>query len=282
MARIPRARVVFHLAASVNALAGWDTLAPVNLNALGASIALAERDGALLQLASTLSVFVSSNGEHADAEEKLPEQHDLWLHGGYAQTKAAAEFALLQRAHVRWQVVRYGLLVPEAGAPFPPRHFAPAFLRALSRVGCVPDQAECAAVDLTPVDGAARAATQLARDGAPCWRHWANPQSARLAEIVAAIEAVRGPFARCSMGDWLGRLRSLPRVERALLRSAFDKSGFLAEDAAVSPVLNVDLFQSTLRHFLPMDPGRETPPPPHDLLPGVVHSMLASLKREGP
>ena len=282
MARIPRARVVFHLAASVHALVGWDALAPVNLNALGASIALAERDGALLQLASTLSVFVSSNGEQADAEEELPEQHDLWLHGGYAQTKAAAEFALAQRAHVRWQVVRYGLLVPEAGAPFPPRHFAPAFLRALSRVGCVPDQAERAAVDLTPVDGAARAAIQLARDGALCWRHWANPESAHLADLVAATEAMRGRFARCSMDDWLGRLRSMPRLERALLRSAFDKSGFLAEDAAVSPVLNVDLFQSTLRHFLPTDSGRETPPPPHDLLPGVVHSMLASLEREGP
>ncbi|MGI4943019.1 MAG: NAD-dependent epimerase/dehydratase family protein [Janthinobacterium lividum] len=77
MARIPRAGVVFHLAASVHALAGWDTLEPVNLNALGASVALAERDGALLQLASTLSVFVSSNGKHADVEEKLPERRDL-------------------------------------------------------------------------------------------------------------------------------------------------------------------------------------------------------------
>ncbi|MGI4943020.1 MAG: hypothetical protein ACRYHQ_21060 [Janthinobacterium lividum] len=145
----------------------------------------------------------------------------------------------------------------------------------------MPDQAERAALDLTPVDGAARAAIQLARAGTPCWRHWANPEAAHLADVVAAIEAVRGPCARCRMGDWLGRLGSLPRVEGALLRSAFDKSGFLAEDAAVSPVLNVDLFQSTLRYFLARGPGPETLPSPRDLLPGVVHSMLASLEREG-
>ena len=278
---IPRARVVFHLAAAVHALAGWDRLAPVNLAALGASIALARRDGALLQLASTLSVFVSSNARDADVEARLPERHDLWLHGGYAQTKAAAEMALAQMANLRWQVVRYGLLVPEAGALFPTHQFAPAFLRALNRVGAVPDQAERAAVDLTPVDDAARTAVQLARNEAVHWRHWANPESAQLADVVGAIEAECGSFARCSMDEWLGRLRVLPRMDRALLRSAFDKSGFLAEDAATMPVLNVDLFQSTLRRFVPGDARRDAPPPPRDLLPGVVRSMLASLAQEG-
>ncbi len=281
MDRIPRARTIFHLAAAVHALAGWNALAPVNVNGLGASVALARRDGALLQLASTLSVFVSSNSAHAEAEARLPERHDLWVHGGYAQTKAAAEMALLRTADLRWQVVRYGLLVPEAGAPFPPLHFAPAFLRALSRVGAVPDQAERAAVDLTPVAGAAHAAIRLARAEAPHWRHWANPISAQLADVVAAIEAERGRLPRCSLDDWLGRLGSLPRMDRALLRSAFDKSGFLAEDAVASPVLNVDLFQSTLRRFMPGEPGQDSPPPPCDLLPGVIRSMLASLEREG-
>jgi nucleoside-diphosphate-sugar epimerase len=275
MGRIPRARTIFHLAATMHALAGWNALAPVNLAGLAAAIALAERDGALVQLASTLSVFVSSNAQRADTEAPLPERDDFWLHGGYAQTKAAAEMVLLRTEHVRWQVVRYGLLVPDAGAPFPPRHFAPAFLHALSLVGAVPDQAERAAVDLTPVNGAARAAIELARNEAPRRRHYANPQSAQLAELVAAIEAVRGPFEICPMHDWLGRLRPLPRIDRALLRSAFDKSGFLAEDAAVSPMLNVDLFQSTLRQFVPPYPGREAPPPPNDLLPGIVRSMLA-------
>ena len=131
------------------------------------------------------------------------------------------------------------------------------------------------------MNGAARAAIQLARNQAPRWRHYANPRPAELADIVAAIEAVRGPFARCSMSGWLGRLRPLPRIDRALLRSAFDKGGFLTEEATASPVLNVDLFQSTLRRFISADAWQDAPPSPRDLLPGVVRSMLASLEQEG-
>ena len=281
LAAIPRARIVFHLAAAVHALAGWERLAPVNLAGLGASVALARRDGALLQLASILSVFVSSNARDADAAETLRDRTIFGSTAAIAQTKAAAEMALAGLDDLRWQVIRYGLLVPDAGAPFPPQHFAPAFLRALDRLGAVPDRAEAASVDLTPVDAAAGAAIRLARDGAPCWRHWANRRSAQLADVVAAIEAVRGRFPRCAMAEWLVRLRPLPRMERALLRSAFDKSGFLAEDAAVSPILNVDLFQSTLRRFLPADAGQDAPPAPPILLPGVIGSMLTSLAQEG-
>ena len=63
-----------HLAASLHALAGWRTLAPVNLGGLRHSLRLARRDGAVLQLASTLSVFVSSNAPDADREAPLPER----------------------------------------------------------------------------------------------------------------------------------------------------------------------------------------------------------------
>ena len=273
MRRIPRADVIFHLAASVHALAGWHALAPVNLAGLAASVALAGRDDAVLQLASTLSVYVSSNAEAADGEGTLPESDAVWLYGGYAQTKAAAEFALARMTSLRWQVVRYGLLVPEPGDAFPARHFAAIFCRALLRLGLVPDPAEQAAVDLTPVDGAAAAAIRLAREAAPCWRHWANPVAAPLSEVVAAIEAARGPLARCSRPEWLGRLQALPRIERTLLRAAFDKSGFLADQPG--GLLNVDLFQATGRRFIPAGPLGDAPPPPGDLLPGFVQSMLA-------
>lgn len=274
---VPRSGTVFHLAAAMHALVGWEALAPVNLLGLGASVALAERDGALLQLASTLSVFVSSNASRADAEEPLPARDDLWLYGGYAQTKAAAEFALARRSGLRWQVIRHGLLVPEAGAAFPPRHFAPMFLRALCRTGAVPEQAERADVDLTPVDGAARESIRLARAGVPRWRHWANRETACLADVVDAVEALRGPFARVPMAEWLDRIRPLPRMERTLLRAAFDKSGFLAGSGA-GVLLNVDLFQSTSRCFVPAARGSDVPPPPARLLPGFVQSMLASLE----
>ncbi len=280
--RIPRARTIFHLAAAVHALAGWSALAPVNLDGLGASIALARRDGALVQLASTLSVFVSSNSAHADAERRLPERHDLWLHRRLRADQGGRRDGAAPDRRMcggRWfdtacSCLRQGRRSRRCISHRPSSAHC-------SRVGAVPDQAERAAVDLTPVAGAARAAIRLARTEAPCWRHWANPEAAQLSETIAAIEAVRGRFPRCRMKDWLGRLRSLPRMDRALLRSAFDKSGFLAEDAVASPVLNVDLFQSTLRRFVSAEPAQDAPPPPRDLLPGVIRSMLASQEQAG-
>ena len=274
LARVPRAGVVMHLAAAVHALAGWRVLAPVNLHGLRHSMRLARRDGALLQLASTLSVFVSSNAPDADREECLPVRSDRWLVGGYAQTKAAAEFALAGSG-LRCQVIRYGLLVPEPGIAFPSDHFAPTFLAALRQAGAVPMEAEQATVDLTPVDGAAAAAIEAARGGGIGWRHWANGTAATLSDTLAAIEAAVGPFPRVSSDNWEARLRTLTPVGRTLLRAAFNKSGFLADDAARRPVLNLDLFQSTHRRFLPAGSVRPgAPPSPALLLPGMVASML--------
>ncbi len=272
-AQVPVATVIVHLAAEMDALAGWSRLRPANLDALAASVALARRDGALLQLASSLSVLVSSNAARADAPGPLAADEALWLHGGYAQTKAAAEAALASCGLERWQVVRYGLLTPEPSLPFPPGHFAPIFASALRAVG-VPGVAERAMVDLTPVEAAAAAAIRLARSAEPGWTHWANVAAASLAEVVGALEdSVGHLLAVTSRETWLSRVAALPALPRALLRAAFDKSAFLQDDAARGPVLNVDLFQSTHRRFVaPGAPGASAPPA--SLLPGVAASML--------
>lgn len=270
--QVPAAAVVLHLAAEVDALAGWSRLRAANLDALAASVALARRDAALLQLASSLSVLVSSNASRADAPGPLAADEALWLHGGYAQTKAAAEAALASCGLERWQVIRYGLLTPEGGAPFPTGHFAPTFASALRVVG-VPDGAERAMVDLTPAEGAAAAAIRLACSAQPGWTHWANATAASLAVVVAALEASGGPLPVRSRDAWLTRVADLPAVPHTLLRAAFDKTAFLQDDAARAPVLNVDLFQSTHRRFVGTD-GPGAPAPPSSLLPGVVESML--------
>ncbi|MGI4730177.1 MAG: NAD-dependent epimerase/dehydratase family protein [Janthinobacterium lividum] len=270
---VPRADAVIHLAAAMHALARWDALAPANLDGLRGSVALARRDDALLQLGATLSVFVSSNAGRADRPEPLPECPDLWLHGGYAQTKAAAEYALLASGIGRRQVVRYGLLVPEPGAVFPPGHFAPAFARALRGVAALPDAAEQAAVDLTPVDAAVGAAIRLARAGRPGVYHCANPRSALLADVVGALAAAAGELPVVARATWRERVTALPAIPRTLLRSAFEKTRFLADDAARVPLLNVDLFQATHRRFVPDGEPSELPDPA-ELLPGLAASML--------
>ncbi len=275
--QVPQAAAVLHLGAAMSALAAWDRLAPVNLAGLRASVALARRDDAVLQLASTLSVFVSSNAQRADRGVPLPPDEALWLHGGYAQTKAAAEHALLATGLPRWQIVRYGLLVPEGGVPFPAGHFAPAFAAALAEVAALPAEAERAAVDLTPVGGAAAAAIGLALSGAPGIVHHANPQAAALQAVVRGLEAASGTLPVIATPAWVERVAALPAIPRALLRAAFGKTCFLQTDAARAPLLNVDLFQSTHRRFV--DAGTVEVPSPETLMPGVVASMLADRGR---
>lgn len=267
MAAVPRAGHILHLAGAMHALTGWDRLAPLNLGGLRPAIALARRDGAALHLASTLSVFVSSNAPRADVATPLARRDDMWLHGGYAQTKAAAEYALAADGTVRGHVIRHGLLVPEGGGPFPPGHLAPAFADALRKVGALPDMAERAMVDLTPVAAAAATTIRLARAGASPVHHCANPTAASLEAIVTAGEAL--PVI--DRAAWRARVAALPATPRTLLRAAFDKTYFLRTDAVRGPLLNMDLFQATHRRFVAESDGDM--PGPAELLPGTVASM---------
>lgn len=283
MAAIPRSGAVFHLAALVHAFDGWGKLSPTNIGSLRHAAALARRDSALLQIASTLSLAVSSNWNDCDHEALPPASADFWLYGGYAQTKVAAEFALLEAAgDLRWQIVRYGLLVPEGGSLFSPDHFAPSLASAIDEVGALPAEAEEAEVDLTPVDGAGEAAMRIAVSGELGVFHWANPEGARLSAFVAALEverAARGgaPLPVVPVADWEARLATLPGLKRALLRSAFRKSDFLAREAARGPILNADLFQATGRHFgigRALAVGCAHPPAPTRLLPWIAAAAL--------
>ena len=188
-------------------------------------------------------------------EGAAPAEGGLWLFGGYAQTKAGAEFALARAGKdLRWQIIRGGLLVPECGAPFPSGHFATAFAAALGDAGVLPEEAEEAAVDLTPVGGAAEAALRIAENGGPGVFHWANIQGACLSDVIDAIGRERSrrgipPLPTVSTAKWEDRIAALPGIRRALLRSAFRKSDFVTREAARGPFLNADLFQATGRKF---------------------------------
>lgn len=272
VAAVPRAGRIIHLAGTMHALAGWDRLASLNLGGLRPAIALARRDGAALHLASTLSLFVSSNAPRADVAAPLAQRDDLWLHGGYAQTKAAAEYALAADGTVRSHVVRHGLLAPEGGGPFPPGHLAPAFAAALRRIRALPDAAERAMIDLTPVGHAAAATIRLARAGGSPVHHCANPAAASLEAIIAAGDA----WPVIDRAAWRARVAALPATPRTLLRAAFDKTRFLRTDAARGPLLNMDLFQSTHRRFVADGDGDM--PGPAALLPGMVASMRRGMR----
>ena len=253
-AEVPRIRTVFHLAAGMHALAGWDALAALNVNGVGHAVALARRDGAMLQHASTLSVFVSSNCVESHLEDALPPSDQLWAFGGYAQTKVAAELALQKVAgDVPVQMVRYGLLVPEASTAFAPDHFFRSFITALVKVGCLPERAERAEVDLTRADWAADCAYALSRSGQTGVFHVAG-EAVSLGEVVDCLQETRHEHGTAPLhvvvdADFDARVTRTSGMSRALLRSAFRKSDFLNDEAARGPLLNLDLFQATDHHF---------------------------------
>ena len=244
---------VYHLAARVHAFAGRRVLWGANVDGTVAVARAARALGARLQLASTLSVFVSSDGTGEGDEAPLSRGTGATLYGGYAQTKAASEAAALAVVPDA-QVLRYGLLVPRDGRDLASDHFLRAFVEGLVVVGCVPERFEEAMVDLTPVDRAAEAALAVGADGTPGTFHFANPVPATLSGVVDAVGRALAGAGRPALdvvpvGTWRARASRLGGLAAALQESAFDKPGFLAGTARRGPFLNADLFQSTGRRF---------------------------------
>lgn len=265
-------RHVFHLAAAMDAFAPAGALEQVNVGATKRIVDACLRTGARLTHASTLSVFVSSNGFGESSESTIGRDNDAVLYGGYAQTKARAEaiVALATLRGLNARTVRLGLLVPEHGAGLADGHFVTTFIRALAKTGYALDEAQEALVDLTPTDQAAAALAAITASGMTGTFHYANPKSATLSDFVNATDAWlirtgRPRIRHVPASQWIKEVDRLPSLAGMLLRSAFQKGEFLKEARGI-PILNVDLFQSTGRRFaitrsiqagaeLPRDPG---------------------------
>ena len=262
ISEIPRAHTIIHLAANVHAFAGMERLT-VNITGLRGALMLAVRDGAFLDLASTLSVYVSSSRIN-DNPATVLQADDTVIFGGYAQTKAACELLLPLFPDISSRIIRYGLLVPNLGNAFPAGHFAPLFMKAMCCAG-LPENAENAAVDITPVGKAAESCI-----GIPCKKgdviHEAALSPALLSDIIRLLPA---PVQVFSNSVWMQRIRERSALERMLLFSAFRKSDFLKTDARRGPFFNADLFQATGRNLMNVLN-------PHQLQDSVVKNFVLS------
>lgn len=269
---------VFNLTAHVDAFAHRKRLDGPNVRSAHAAIDLARRLGAKLIHASTLSVFVSSNGSGEDTETWLGDDPDVLLYGGYAQSKAIAESAVAaaMTADLPAQIVRLGLLVPDARSKLPSGHFLRTFIHALSLMGTIPDEAEEAEVDLTPTVQAARAMATIARSQETGIFHYANPKSCTLSTVVrsAARQAPKErPLRVVESAKWRRTLADLPGIPASILASAFQKTRFLERRASQLPVLNADLFQSTGRRYgisRSLASGAPAPQDPSELIDALI------------
>jgi acyl-CoA synthetase (AMP-forming)/AMP-acid ligase II/nucleoside-diphosphate-sugar epimerase len=245
-----RVSAVVHAAAHIDLAAGWDAHVTANVDGT-AEVArfVAARPRIAWHHVSTLSVFVGTDqrtGVHREAATPIPE---AIAHGGYAQTKIAAEaIARAMRGRMApTMILRLGLLVGEA--PRAEDQLAMT-LRGLARLGAIPAGAAQRCLDLTPLDHAAAAIAALAVRTE--WgkfddtHHLASLHGTTFGQLVAGLGAAGVALDELPADDWAARARARladPDVAMAYLS--------LGGDAPPS----FDLFLATGADF---DVGRTT------------------------
>ncbi len=153
------ATAIVHCAADVSLAKPYRALRAANVDGTARVLELAAAGRAEVHHASTLSVFVGSDRAPGVLRESDALETAGRLHGGYAQSKWAAEW-LAREAGA--SVYRFGLLTGDTRTGrAPPRDWLTWFLRGLARVGAVPRLDRELRVDITPIDHASRAFAAL-------------------------------------------------------------------------------------------------------------------------
>jgi thioester reductase-like protein len=289
-----RVDTVYHCAARVHNVLGYTDLRADNV--LGtAEVAHLAGSGRPKRLhhASTLSVFVATDANTGRLMERDCLQSMRWVHGGYAQSKWAAEW-LLRRCAPRigsLKHYRIGLITGDSrGGRSARGDFLTLFIAGLTRLGCLPpiDRASLA-LDVTPIDFAAAALAHLSLhvENADTF-HLANPRSLTLEEIVAALAEKGIRIAEVAVPHWHDRLRELQRDAPAAAAACLALCRGLPGEAAFDRYRTMDLFQSTdvvfdMRQALAglSGTGISCPPPVPDLVRKYVAAALSTPANHG-
>ena len=237
--------LVHHLAAQVHSLAPLDVLWPSNVAGTEALLQLALDAGVRrFVYASTLSVFVGTDRGLQVAYESDDLSGSYRLFGGYAQSKWAAERAVLRASKAGLRVVqlRYGLITPglQAGA-WPERDQLRQLLAGLSELGLVFEALNDTelAIDLTPADWAAQVAIAIAQSEQAQGAYHVSGATVTLSEWLGALRA---------QGVELRQVSSQVFAEQAAHLSPATRLTLLSLSRALSPQSRhrgVDLLQAT-------------------------------------
>jgi len=269
------AGLVVHLAAAVDLSADAATLRPTNVDGTRQLVSFAGRRGIPMLHASTLSVFVDTDAPRGrfTAKDPLPEAA---VCGGYGQTKLLAE-VVVRSSDLSSCCVRYGLLVAGSGSPGA-HDWLPLALKGLSTLGCVPDTAlhRALEVDLTLVPSAADLTLRLAQDlligAAPPVVHVAAPETARLVDLLAALDRAGVTIETVDELTFLDRARfALSTAEGPVQAAALLGLARGLRPDALGVHRSLDLFQATGCRFAPMS---GVPAPSAAVLDRVVRAAL--------
>jgi amino acid adenylation domain-containing protein/thioester reductase-like protein len=170
---------VVHCAATVNMLANYEELKGVNVmgtrNMIDFCLTGAKKR---LHVASTLSVFVSTDRNSGVAYESDDLSTPTNIYGGYGQTKFVAE-KMVQAVNPTYCDVftyRFGLLCGDTKHGISaPKDFLGMFFRGAKTIGVLPyDTSDAMAVDVTPIDQASHIVADIIESGNPGVYHIAS------------------------------------------------------------------------------------------------------------
>ena len=245
-----RVSAVIHAAAHIDLAASWDAHAAANVDGT-AEVArfVAARPGIAWHHVSTLSVFVGTNRKTGVHRETASPVGEAIAHGGYAQTKIAAE-AIARASRGRaapTTILRLGLLAGEAPRATADDQLAMT-LRGLARLGAVPAGAAPLCLDITPIAHAAAAVAALAgraeRARLDDTHHIAGARAATFGELVAGLCAAGVELVELAPATWAERARD--RLVEPDVAMAYLSLGRML-DGAAPPCF--DLFLATGAEF---------------------------------
>ncbi|MGE3727465.1 MAG: thioester reductase domain-containing protein [Candidatus Sericytochromatia bacterium] len=282
---------IIHSGARVHLSEPYERLKDPNL--LGTQTALklqASGRSKALHYVSTLSVFVGSDRNQGVAYESDDLSQTRYLFGGYAQSKWAAESWLRQTAGQAGplHIYRLGLITGDSqSGRFPEKDWFQFLTQGLVNIGGIPSDLDPAwALDLTPVDYAARALLALAKKPLPGVQtyHLANPKPLLLGQWLTALQAYGVRLERLPRPEWHLRMQAAlqsctgPESASALLALCR-----LLGEEHYQQLRSLDLFQTTGIRFdtqnadlILHSQGHFCPAPEPELLRRYLIQMLSS------
>lgn len=198
---------IYHCAARVNMVLDYQDLRADNVTSTQEILRFACTGSRKhLHYASTLSVFVATDQNTGRSMETDRLDAVERVYGGYAQTKWASEWMLLQVPQDVCIITnyRFGLITGDTKTGFCSDHdFLTMFVKGLSSLHVAPEGFdEKLFVDITPIDYAVEAMLHLSLNGNHNVYHIANPQSLSLGRLLSAIERKGITIKRLPVERW--------------------------------------------------------------------------------
>lgn len=198
---------IYHCAAIVNMILPYSELRATNVEATQEILRMAclgkRKD---IHYASTLSVFVATNQNSGVLSETDRLDKVEKVYGGYAQSKWASEFMLLQVPKEACKIThyRFGLITGDTkygvGSD---KDFLNMFVKGISSIGSIPAGIkDNIFVDITPIDYAAKAMVHISLTGNQEIYHIANDKGLALAGLIESINRNRRSIKELSPSRW--------------------------------------------------------------------------------